>query len=178
MVYCQTCNGTTKVQRRDSMFGNYTGCPDCKGTGMIPCQVPAKPQKTSCIGCGGKGTFEISTQFGPMQINCSHCKGPGDPNQSPSTNQFYHQPPPKETNWVGWIVLSIVGIFVLLGLANSGSGTSPRTDGVFESATKKIDEGRSRDLNQRERDRIEDLIYWCDICKQGTRTCKHGRNAK
>ena len=58
-------------------------------------------------------------------------------------------------------------------MCNGGSRSS-ETDGVFESATKKIDSGRVDEMTAAEHQRIDDIVNWCSICKKGLRRCKHG----
>jgi len=48
--------------------------------------------------------------------------------------------------------------FIMVASCGSESGASRRTDGVYESATRKIDQGVP--LNDRERERMNDIINW------------------
>ena len=61
----------------------------------------------------------------------------------------------KSLDW-GNIVFVVVMLFLLLcfliGKAN------PTTDGVFESATEKIDSGRAYELTDREAQRIHNIL--------------------
>lgn len=74
-----------------------------------------------------------------------------------------------------WIFAAISLFVAFAGLV--GSNQPAQTDGVFESATEKMDKGRPDLLTDRERQRVNDIINWCDKCKQPYRTCKHGPNA-
>lgn len=60
---------------------------------------------------------------------------------------------------------------VLVFLASIGGGSGSKSDGVFESATKKMDSGRP--LNAQEAQRIHDILNWCKQCKNASRHCKH-----
>lgn len=68
--------------------------------------------------------------------------------------------------------LVIFGIISLGGMCSSGSRS---TDGVFESATKKIDQGRAAELTKEEKQRLDDIINFCNICGTARRLCRHGR---
>lgn len=59
-----------------------------------------------------------------------------------------------------------VGLFLVLAVASGlgdGGGTARKTDGVYESATRKIDRGQT--LTPAEQQRIHDIINW-DESKQ------------
>ncbi len=72
------------------------------------------------------------------------------------------------------IGLAFVVMFVfVLPMCNSGSKS--RTDGVFESATKKIDSGRPDELSAAEKQRLHDIMNWCKICDKPLRMCPHGK---
>ncbi len=58
-------------------------------------------------------------------------------------------------DWINWMVGFFIGLTVLVVLF---SDSKPKTDGIFESATEKLDKGRP--LNQQERQRIEDILNW------------------
>lgn len=64
----------------------------------------------------------------------------------------------------------LLAFAVLLG-SGSGSGSSGRTDGVFESAVSKLDSGQP--LNAREQQRMSDIINWCNRCNGPLRNCNH-----
>jgi hypothetical protein len=49
------------------------------------------------------------------------------------------------------------------------------TDGVYESATEKIDSGKADELTPAETQRIDDLLNWCKECNEPLRKCRHGR---
>jgi hypothetical protein len=66
------------------------------------------------------------------------------------------------------------GIMVFLALVG-GSSSSRNTDGVFESATEKIDRGHADQLTDREKQRIDDVVNWCEKCKKPLRQCPHGK---
>ncbi|MDB6028304.1 MAG: hypothetical protein JWM68_4527 [Verrucomicrobiales bacterium] len=72
-----------------------------------------------------------------------------------------------------WI--TVCGIFTLLFLAGNCSSNSHKTDGVFERATKKIDQGRENELTWEERQRVNDIVNWCKVCDKPLRSCPHGR---
>lgn len=67
-------------------------------------------------------------------------------------------------------VIGAAVIAVIVSLAGAGGGGSKKTDGVFESATRKMDAGQP--LNARETQRMSDIINWCNKCNQPLRTCK------
>lgn len=59
------------------------------------------------------------------------------------------------------ITMGFILFFIMLSYSCGNANNSPRrTDGVFESATRKLDRGQS--LNQTEQQRINDLINWKD----------------
>lgn len=64
----------------------------------------------------------------------------------------------------------ILGLAAILG-SNSGSGSSRKTDGIYESAVSKLDSGQP--LNAREQQRISDIINWCNRCNGPIRSCNH-----
>lgn len=58
------------------------------------------------------------------------------------------------------------GLFLVLAVASGlgdGGGTARKTDGVYESATRKIDRGQT--LTAAEQQRINDIVNW-DHTKQ------------
>lgn len=60
-----------------------------------------------------------------------------------------------------WIVNSfIVLMIILFAFDDGGGGSSHHTDGVYESATEKMDKGIP--LNERENKRIEDILNYKD----------------
>jgi hypothetical protein len=61
--------------------------------------------------------------------------------------------------------------FVAILSSGSGSGSSGRTDGVYESAMSKLDAGQA--LNEREQQRVSDIINWCNRCNGPLRNCNH-----
>ena len=63
---------------------------------------------------------------------------------------------------------AILALAVIFG---SGSGSSNRTDGVYESAMSKLDAGQA--LNEREQQRVSDIINWCNKCNSPLRNCNH-----
>lgn len=63
----------------------------------------------------------------------------------------------------------LVVFAILLGAGSSDS--SKRTDGVYESAMSKLDAGQA--LNEREQQRVADIINWCNLCKGPERNCDH-----
>ena len=71
-------------------------------------------------------------------------------------------------------ILIGVGLFMLAIIFSSGSGSSgssKRTDGVYESAMSKLDAGQA--LNEREQQRVSDIINWCNKCNGPLRNCDH-----
>jgi|SanBayMetagenome_1026888.scaffolds.fasta_scaffold282769_1 hypothetical protein len=62
-------------------------------------------------------------------------------------------------------------VLALAVIFSSGSGSSKRTDGVYESAVKKLDSGQT--LNEREQQRMSDIINWCNKCNGPLRNCNH-----
>ena len=62
-------------------------------------------------------------------------------------------------------------VLALAAIFSSGSGSSKRTDGVYESAMSKLDSGQA--LNAREQQRISDIINWCNKCNGPLRNCNH-----
>jgi hypothetical protein len=70
-------------------------------------------------------------------------------------------------------ILVVAGVIALAGIfsSGSGSGSSKRTDGVYESAVKKLDSGQP--LNEREAQRMSDIINWCNRCNGPLRNCNH-----
>jgi hypothetical protein len=60
---------------------------------------------------------------------------------------------------------------IMAGGSGSGSGSSKRTDGVYESAMSKLDSGQQ--LNAREQQRVSDIINWCNKCNGPLRNCSH-----
>ena len=67
------------------------------------------------------------------------------------------------------------GLFLFVFGIPKCSSDGPRTDGVYESAAKKIDHGRAADLTPEEAQRLSDLMNWCKICKKPLRQCPHGK---
>lgn len=63
-----------------------------------------------------------------------------------------------------------MGLIFFVVIFGSGSRSS-KTDGVYESAISKIDSGRP--LNEREQQRISDIINWCNKCNGPLRNCNH-----
>jgi len=49
-------------------------------------------------------------------------------------------------------------LFAIMGMCSKPSSSHKRTDGVFESATAKMDNGEA--LNDREAQRLNDIINW------------------
>jgi hypothetical protein len=68
-------------------------------------------------------------------------------------------------------MLVVGGLIALAALFTSGSGSSKRTDGVYESAVSKLDSGQQ--LNERETQRMSDIINWCNRCNSPLRNCDH-----
>ena len=68
-------------------------------------------------------------------------------------------------------ILIGVGLFMLAIIFGSGSGSSGRTDGVYESAMSKLDAGQA--LNEREQQRVSDIINWCNKCSGPLTNCNH-----
>ena len=68
-------------------------------------------------------------------------------------------------------ILIGVGLFMFAVIFGSGSGSSGRTDGVYESAMSKLDSGQQ--LNAREQQRVSDIINWCNKCNSPLRNCNH-----
>jgi hypothetical protein len=74
-----------------------------------------------------------------------------------------------------YLVVGGLALSVILMMFEGGSNSSePRTDGVFESAIKKMDSGRADQLTPKEAQRIDDIVNWCNICNKPLRNCKHG----
>jgi hypothetical protein len=67
----------------------------------------------------------------------------------------------------------VVCFVIVLPMCNSGS--EKRTDGVFESATKKMDSGRTDQMTNAEKQRVHDILNWCKICNKPLRSCPHGK---
>jgi hypothetical protein len=65
--------------------------------------------------------------------------------------------------------LIALGLIVFVSLIGGGGGK--RTDGVYESAMSKIDSGRP--LNDREQQRISDIVNWCSTHNRPIRECNH-----
>jgi hypothetical protein len=69
-------------------------------------------------------------------------------------------------------IIAVGAMLVVFALVlGSGSGSSKRTDGVYESAVKKLDSGQA--LNEREAQRMSDIINWCNKCNGPLRNCNH-----
>jgi hypothetical protein len=69
-------------------------------------------------------------------------------------------------------IIAVGAILVVFALVlGSGSGSSKRTDGVYESAVSKLDSGQQ--LNEREAQRVSDIINWCNKCDSPLRNCDH-----
>ncbi len=70
-------------------------------------------------------------------------------------------------------ILIAGGLMFFVGImaGGSGSGSSKRTDGVYESAVSKLDSGQQ--LNERETQRMSDIINWCNKCNGPLRSCNH-----
>jgi hypothetical protein len=70
-------------------------------------------------------------------------------------------------------ILIAAGLMFFVGIMAGGStsGSSKRTDGVYESAMSKLDSGQQ--LNAREQQRVSDLINWCNKCNGPLRNCNH-----
>ena len=68
----------------------------------------------------------------------------------------------EKENGSGIFVLVVVGLLILsaiIAMFESGSGSSKsHTDGVFESATEKMDKGVP--LNDREKQRVNDILNY------------------
>lgn len=80
-------------------------------------------------------------------------------------------PPGNSGAGCGWIIVGIAGLLLLSMVACPFiPGT---TDGVFESAMDKVNKGKSHEITEKERQRIDDIIYWCNICKKPLRKCPH-----
>lgn len=73
------------------------------------------------------------------------------------------------------IILLAAAIVVLGPSLCSNPGSNTTTDGVFESAARKIDSGRADELTAAEIQRLHDTLNWCDACKKPLRLCKHGK---
>jgi hypothetical protein len=72
-------------------------------------------------------------------------------------------------------VLAAVILFFLLSLCSGGSGSgTKRTDGVYESATEKIDKGVP--LNDTEAKRINDIMNYNDNEKSKEIEHRNGEN--
>ena len=65
----------------------------------------------------------------------------------------------------------LIGVGLFMFAIIFGSGSSNRTDGVYESAMSKLDSGQA--LNEREQQRISDIINWCNKCNGPLRNCNH-----
>lgn len=63
------------------------------------------------------------------------------------------------------------GLLAFVVILSSGSSSSSRTDGVYESAVSKLDSGQP--LNAREQQRISDIVNWCNRCNGPIRNCNH-----
>lgn len=63
------------------------------------------------------------------------------------------------------------GLLAFIAILSAGSGSSHRTDGVYESAISKLDAGKP--LNEREQQRMSDIINWCNKCNAPLRYCNH-----
>ena len=63
------------------------------------------------------------------------------------------------------------GLLAFAAILSSGSGSSRKTDGVYESAMSKLDSGQP--LNAREQQRVSDIINWCNKCSGPLRNCNH-----
>ncbi len=72
------------------------------------------------------------------------------------------------TPWQAVFVICMIGCCIW-GDCNGG-GSSGGTDGVFESATEKMDRGQP--LNDREKQRIHDILNWCNRCNNTQRMCE------
>jgi hypothetical protein len=68
-------------------------------------------------------------------------------------------------------ILIGVGLFMLAIIFSSGSVSSNKTDGVYESAMSKIDSGQA--LSEREQQRVSDIVNWCNRCNGPLRNCDH-----
>lgn len=68
-------------------------------------------------------------------------------------------------------ILIGVGLFMLAIIFSSGSGSSNKTDRVYESAMSKLDSGQA--LNEREQQRVSDIVNWCNRCNGPLRNCDH-----
>ena len=84
------------------------------------------------------------------------------------------QPAGQLSGWSLIIFLALMFVFFVLPMCSGGSHSN-KTDGVFESATKKIDSGRADQLTPKEAQRIDDIINWCKICNKPLRDCPHGK---
>lgn len=79
----------------------------------------------------------------------------------------------KSKNGCLIVSLSLGMLFFAVVIPNLDLKSS--TDGVYESATKKIDSGNIDELTPSEIQRIDDLINWCKECSKPLRNCRHGR---
>lgn len=69
--------------------------------------------------------------------------------------------------------ISIWALSKLYSPSRASGSTTTGTDGIFESATRKMDKGKP--LNKEEIQRVDDLVNWCKICKKPLRQCPHGK---
>jgi len=75
-----------------------------------------------------------------------------------SPNKSAHPAPTRLEAWkIVWIILAIV-VFVLSGIGSSNR--SSRTDGIYESAMKKLNSGHADDLTDAEAQRIHDVLNY------------------
>ncbi len=68
-----------------------------------------------------------------------------------------------------YMIIGSIAVVLLAAFASLGS--SRKTDGVFESAVNKLESGRQ--LNAKEKQRVSDILNWCDQCKGPIRKCDH-----
>jgi hypothetical protein len=78
----------------------------------------------------------------------------------------------KLVDAINLIVWSSIGLYVfyLFIIADKR-----KSDGVFESATEKIDSGNSHLLTEQEKQRLDDIVYFCEIHKRALRHCKDSK---
>jgi hypothetical protein len=69
------------------------------------------------------------------------------------------------------IFFIVMGILILIEMLLTDA--PPRED-LFESATRKIDSGKTHLLTREERQRVHDVsLGWCNECGKPRRNCKH-----
>lgn len=76
---------------------------------------------------------------------------------------------------IGLPHILIVAAIVIFGPSLCNNSGNNKTDGIFESATRKIDAGRADELTEAEKQRLSDVMNWCNVCNKPLRSCKHGK---